>query len=133
TSVLSPGVRVHSWSHVAGSVLMDDAEVGRHATVRNAILDKSVIVEEGASVGVDPQLDRDRGFTVTDSGVAVVAKKGRVTAQWPHRPCPPCRYSCWCWTSTPRSSRVSRSICWPGVPDRAPWSLRSPNVPCRAN
>lgn len=81
TSVLSPGVRVHSWSHVTGSVLMDDVEVGRRATVNNAILDKGVVVEDGASVGVDAELDRARGFTITESGVTVVAKNGRVTAQ----------------------------------------------------
>lgn len=79
TSVLSPGVRVNSWADVEGSVLMDGTEVHRHAQVRKAILDKLVVVEEGATVGVDRELDRSRGFVVTDGGVTVVPKGARVT------------------------------------------------------
>ena len=81
SSVLSPDVRVHSWSQVSGSVLMDGVQVGRHATVSNAILDKSVVVAEGATVGVDRELDAARGFTITTDGVTVVPKNGRVDAR----------------------------------------------------
>ena len=38
------------------------------------ILDKNVVVEEGAVVGVDLDHDRERGFTVTESGITVVPK-----------------------------------------------------------
>jgi len=76
-SVLSPGVRVHSRAEVAGSVLMDGVQIGRGAVVHNAILDKMVVVELGASVGVDVDRDRERGLTVTANGV-VVAGKGLV-------------------------------------------------------
>jgi glucose-1-phosphate adenylyltransferase len=78
-SILSPGVRVHSYAEVEGSVLMDDVEVGRNAVVRNAILDKNVRVAEGARIGVDPATDRKR-FTVSPSGVVVVGKGGTVPA-----------------------------------------------------
>lgn len=78
-SVLSPGVRVNSWSEISGSVLMDDVVIHRNAHVRRAILDKSVVVEDGASIGVDAELDRSRGFVVTDSGVTVVSRGTRVT------------------------------------------------------
>ena len=54
SSVLSPGVRVNSWSSVRESVIMDGAEVGRNTVVNRAILDKYVKVEEGAMVGIDP-------------------------------------------------------------------------------
>jgi glucose-1-phosphate adenylyltransferase len=76
-SVLSPGVRVHSWSRVNRAVVMHDCRVGRHAVVEDAILDKNVAVAEGATVGVDKEHDRARGFTVSAGGITVVAK-GRV-------------------------------------------------------
>ncbi len=73
-SILSPGVHLHSWSAVSDSVLMDDVEVQRHAQVHRAILDKGVTVMERARVGLDPEQDLARGFTVTESGLTVVPK-----------------------------------------------------------
>ncbi len=73
-SVLSPGVYLHSWSAVSDSVILDNAIVGRHAQVHRAILDKNVVVEERARVGIDVEHDRARGFTVSESGITVVPK-----------------------------------------------------------
>jgi len=73
-SVLSPKVRVHSRALVTDSVLLDGVTIGRDATVRKAILDKSVQVLDGAAVGVDRERDLSRGFTVTESGITVVGK-----------------------------------------------------------
>ena len=73
-SVVSPGARVNSGSEVQASVLMDNVNIGRGAVVRNAILDKNVVVEPGATLGVDPVHDRSRGWTVTDNGIVVVGK-----------------------------------------------------------
>ena len=78
SSVLSPEVRVNSWSSVRESVLMDGVIVGRNTVVNRAILDKYVVVEEGAMVGIDPEHDRERGFTITESGITVVAKGQKV-------------------------------------------------------
>ncbi|GAB2673664.1 glucose-1-phosphate adenylyltransferase [Thalassiella azotivora] len=83
-SVLSPNVRVHSWSSVSDSVLMDGVDVGRHAVVRRAIVDKNVVIPEGARIGMDPEEDRARGFVVTDSGITVVGKGQKVPV--PPRP-----------------------------------------------
>jgi glucose-1-phosphate adenylyltransferase len=74
SSVLSPGVRVNSWSRVERSVILDNTRIGRNAVVENAILDKNVIVPEGAKVGVDKEHDRARGFVVSADGVTVVGK-----------------------------------------------------------
>jgi glucose-1-phosphate adenylyltransferase len=79
-SVLSPNAEVHSWATVSDSVLMDDVDIGRHAVVRRAILDKNVVVPEGARIGMDPDEDRERGFTVTESGITVVGKDMKVPA-----------------------------------------------------
>jgi glucose-1-phosphate adenylyltransferase len=47
--------------------------VGAGAVVRNTILDKNVVVPPGASIGVDPEADRSRGFLVTE-GLTVLGK-----------------------------------------------------------
>jgi glucose-1-phosphate adenylyltransferase len=72
-SVISPGVRLSAGAYVEGSVIMDGARVGRGAVVRRAILDKDVIVPEGAHIGVDLEHDRQR-YHVTDSGIVVLGK-----------------------------------------------------------
>ena len=77
-SVLSPGVRVNSWSTVERSVLLHNTQIGRHAVVRDAIIDKNVIVPEWAQVGVDKDHDRRRGFVVSAGGVTVVGKDQEV-------------------------------------------------------
>lgn len=80
-SVLSPDVRVDKWANVEQSVLLNGARVGRNAVVRRAILDKNVIVDDGAEIGVDLDRDRARGFTVSDGGITVVGKGVRVRAE----------------------------------------------------
>jgi glucose-1-phosphate adenylyltransferase len=73
-SVLSPGVRVNSWSEVDRSVILHNVVIGRHAVVQDAILDKNVVIPEGAQVGVDKEYDRARGFAVSPGGITVVGK-----------------------------------------------------------
>jgi glucose-1-phosphate adenylyltransferase len=73
-SVLSPGVRMASGSLVNRAVLLHNTQVGRGATVRDAIVDKHVVISDGAVVGIDKEHDRARGFTVTEGGITVVPK-----------------------------------------------------------
>jgi glucose-1-phosphate adenylyltransferase len=79
-SVLSPGVRVNSWATVERSVILDNTVIGRHAMVRDAIIDKNVVVPERARVGVDKEHDRARGFVVSAGGITVVGKGQAVPA-----------------------------------------------------
>ncbi|MBU6161590.1 MAG: glucose-1-phosphate adenylyltransferase [Myxococcales bacterium] len=73
-SLLSPMVRVNSFSTVEGCILLDGVNIGRRVVVKNAIIDKGVEVPPGTWIGVDPVADAARGFTVTDSGLVVVPK-----------------------------------------------------------
>jgi glucose-1-phosphate adenylyltransferase len=77
-SVLSNDVFVGTSSRVIDSVLMDKVYVGEGAVINRAILDKNVRVPAGAAIGLDPDLDRARGFKVTESGITVLAKGQQV-------------------------------------------------------
>jgi glucose-1-phosphate adenylyltransferase len=81
-SVLSPGVRVDDYATVERSVVLHNTRIGSRAVVRDAILDKNVVVPDGVEVGVDKEHDRARGFVVSDSGVTVVGK-GQEVVKWP--------------------------------------------------
>jgi len=74
SSILSPHVRVNSFSAVEGSILFEDVQVGRYARIRRAIVDKDVHIPEGMHIGYDLEADRKR-FTVTDSGIVVISKR----------------------------------------------------------
>jgi glucose-1-phosphate adenylyltransferase len=73
-SVLFRRVHVHSYASVERSVICDNVSIGRHCVIRNAIIDKNVTVPPGTTIGVDPEQDRARGFTVAPSGVTAVPK-----------------------------------------------------------
>ncbi len=79
-SVVSPRAQVLQRAHVTASVLMENVRIEGGARVHRAILDKGVVVEAGAQIGVDLAHDRQRGYTVSDSGVVVVGKGQRVPA-----------------------------------------------------
>jgi glucose-1-phosphate adenylyltransferase len=70
-SILSPGVRVHSYCEIEDSILMYNATIHRHCKVRRTIIDRDVEVPAGAVIGYDLAEDRRR-HTVSDGGVVVV-------------------------------------------------------------
>lgn len=73
-SILSRQVRVNSYSLVEDSILFEKVNVGRHAKIRRAIIDKEVSIPPGTEIGYDLDYDRERGFTVTENGLVVIAK-----------------------------------------------------------
>lgn len=76
-SVLSPRVRVNSWAEVEDCIVMENVEIGRHAVVKRAIIDKNVVIPANARIGVDPEEDKKR-FHLTESGIVVIPKGARV-------------------------------------------------------
>jgi glucose-1-phosphate adenylyltransferase len=73
SSIIGANVRVNSWADVDSSILFEGVTVGRHAQVRRAIVDKGVNIPAGARIGFDPDEDRARELTVTESGITVVS------------------------------------------------------------
>jgi len=70
-SILSPGVRVHSFCDIQDSILMTKSTVNRHSRIKRAIIDRNVEIPRGAVIGYDPAEDRGR-HTVSETGVVVV-------------------------------------------------------------
>ncbi len=80
-SILSPDVRIHSHALVQDSILFDSVDVGRHAKIRRAIIDKNVKIPPGFSIGYDPQKDGER-FTITPDGIVVIPKEEQIDPSW---------------------------------------------------
>lgn len=76
-SVLARGVVVEEGAVVQGSILHDNVRIGRGAVVRRAILDKNVVVPPGATIGVNPERDRDL-YTASENGIIALGKGQRV-------------------------------------------------------
>ena len=74
-SILGHRCRINSFSRVEESVLFAGVNVGRGAKIRRTIVDKDVDIPPYTTIGYDLERDIQRGFTVTDNGVVVVAKQ----------------------------------------------------------
>lgn len=73
-SILSPNVRVNSYSLVENSILFEGVDVGRHCRIKKAIIDKDVKIPQNTTIGYDLANDKSRGFQITEQGVVVIAK-----------------------------------------------------------
>ena len=79
-SVLSPNVRVNSYSEVHESILMENVNIGRHCRIRRAILEEDVVLPPNTEIGYDLEEDR-KHYYVTPSGLVVVTKDQQVAAE----------------------------------------------------
>lgn len=77
-SVLSPKVRVNSFSEVQDSILFENVTIGRRCKIKKAIIDKNVEIPPEMTIGYDLEEDRRR-FHVTPGGVVVIPKGMKVT------------------------------------------------------
>jgi glucose-1-phosphate adenylyltransferase len=76
-SVLSYNVKIGEHSEVVDSILMEGVNVGSRVKIKRAIIDKDVNIPSGMIIGYDPREDKNH-VSVTDSGIAVVAKKTEI-------------------------------------------------------
>ena len=76
--VLSPKVRINSFTNVVDSILMENVNIGRHCEIRKAIIDKNVDIPAYAKIGVCREEDEARGFYVSEGGVTVVPKGAKL-------------------------------------------------------
>ena len=74
SSILSPGVVVERDALVEESIIFDDVNIEPRARVRRAIIDKETRIQAGTSIGYDPEADKRRGCTVSDTGIVVIPK-----------------------------------------------------------
>lgn len=76
-SILSPMVRINSYSDVSESILFEGVQVGRHAKLRRVVVDKNVVIPPGTEIGYDEEADRKR-YPVSDNGIVVIPKGMRL-------------------------------------------------------
>ena len=72
-SVLSPDVRINSYTEVDNSIIFSHVNVGRHCKIHRAIIDRDVHIPEGTVIGYDPEADK-KNYFVTESGITVVTR-----------------------------------------------------------
>lgn len=76
-TILSPKVRINSYSHVEESILFENVNVGRYCKIRRAVIDKNVDIPPRTVIGFDPKEDRKR-FFVSEGGIVVIPKGARI-------------------------------------------------------
>ena len=72
-TILSPNVRVNSFSALEESVVLPSVHIHRNARLKKVVIDTSVVIPEGLVVGEDPALDAKR-FRRTPSGICLITQ-----------------------------------------------------------
>ena len=74
-SILSPGVIVERDARVEQSVIFDDVIIEPGVRLRRVIIDKRTTIRAGASIGLNREEDKRRGYTISDNGIVIVPKE----------------------------------------------------------
>jgi glucose-1-phosphate adenylyltransferase len=72
-SLLFTGVRANSYSRLEGAVILPNVMIGRHANLKNVVIDSRVIIPEGLVVGENPELDAKR-FRRSENGICLITQ-----------------------------------------------------------
>lgn len=72
-TLLFTGVHAHSYAQLENALILPDADIGRHARLRNVIVEKGVRIPPGLVVGEDPEFDATR-FRRTEKGVCLITQ-----------------------------------------------------------
>lgn len=70
-SLLFSNVQVRSYGIVEDSVILPNVDIGRHAHLKRAVIDKNCVIPEGLKVGLDPEED-SKHFYVTKKGITLI-------------------------------------------------------------
>ena len=76
-SVISPDVRVNSYTEVESSIIFSHVNIGRYSRIRRAIIDRHIHFPEHTEIGYDLEEDRKK-YHVTESGIVVVVPEQRM-------------------------------------------------------
>lgn len=76
-SILSPDVRINSYTEVESSILFSHVDIGRYSRLRRAIIDRHIQIPEGTEIGFNREEDRKK-YHVTETGIVVVVPEQRM-------------------------------------------------------
>ena len=76
-SIISPNVRVNSYTDIEGSIIFSHVNVGRYSRIRRAIIDRHIEIPEHAEIGYNLEEDRKK-YHVTDSGIVIIVPEKRM-------------------------------------------------------
>jgi glucose-1-phosphate adenylyltransferase len=71
-SLLFSRCKTNAHAKISDSVLLPDVVIGEKARLKRCIIDSGSIIKDGMVIGEDHDLDRERGFRVTESGLTLV-------------------------------------------------------------
>ena len=76
-SVLSPDVRVNSYTEIDGCIFFSHVNIGRYSRIRRAIIDRHIHIPEHTEIGYNLEEDRKK-YYVSESGIVVIVPEERM-------------------------------------------------------